>query len=929
MLMSMYDASLDQFRGHAWQKPDLFEVWPARFDRYLKKPWNSHHFRMVDARSLDARSKPLPTYTGKYERFIWADGLQRMRNRMVAFEAQGGRVMKMQRAVADMAPMGAPPPEAATLDTTMMLNETVVVGYGTAAKKGVSFPVQVRKDFRETAFFLPDLRTDSLGNIRFKFTMPEALTRWKWQMLAHTKDLSMATATRTIITQKDLMVQVNAPRFLREGDMLSLPAKVTNLTDAEITGQVTLEIIDAETGYSVDGYFHNVFPVQYFTAAARQSTAVPFTLRVPGNFNKPVTFRISARAGKHTDGEERTVPVLTDRILVTESMPLRMKGIGSKTFRFGKLSEADASSSLTHHRLTAEWSTNPSWYAVESLPYLTSYPYDCAEQSFNKFYANAMAHRIVSSSPAIQAWHQRLLSDTTGKRGNDRLTALSRNPELKDVLLQETPWVFDARQEDKQRREIGQLFDRGRLNSDLDFALGKVAAAQTGNGGFTWFHGGPDDRYMTQYILTGFARLKAAKAIPEGYETRIEGMVTNGIGYLQQRLIEDLKALEQNKTDLNGDITGDLQVQCLYTLSGFPELKVEPSARRAYDLFRRQAAKWWPRRQPQLQAMTALMLHRTGDAKTAKAILKSLKEYAIRDSILGMYWKYDGFRGYWSDAPVETQAMLIQAFTEIEPQDTDIDRMREWLLSQKQTNRWGSTRATAEACQALLMTGTDWLSADRKVDIQLGTTQPVRFKQTDTNGVGYLKGVVEGEKVKAGMGEININVSGSDRKENNGIGWGAVHWQYFEHMDRITASASPMGLKKQYFIERKTERGPVLELLNDENDLKVGDKLVARIELRVDRDLEYVHLKDLRAAGTEPVNVISGYRWKGGLGYYESTKDASVNFFFQFIPKGTHVFEYPMFVSHNGRFSAGITTAECMYAPEFRAHSDGLVLRVR
>ena len=186
--------------------------------------------------------------------------------------------------------------------------------------------------------------------------------------------------------------------------------------------------------------------------------------------------------------------------------------------------------------------------------------------------------------------------------------------------------------------------------------------------------------------------------------------------------------------------------------------------------------------------------------------------------------------------------MLIQAFAEIEPQDADIDRMREWLLSQKQTNRWGSTRATAEACHALLMTGTDWLSADRKVDIQLGTTQPVRFKQTDTNGVGYLKGVVDGEKVKSGMGEININVSGSDRKENNGIGWGAVHWQYFEHMDRITASASPMGLMKQYFIERKTERGPVLELLNDEDDLKVGDKLVARIELRVDRDLEYVHL---------------------------------------------------------------------------------------
>jgi hypothetical protein len=928
MLMSMYDASLDQFRGHEWRKPDLFEVWPARFDRYLKKPWSSHHFRLSDGRPLEARGKSLPSFNGKYERFIWADGLQQLQDRFMSFENKGGRVMKMQKGMAVMEAM-APPADGASLDTTMMLNETVVVGYGTAVQKGSSFPVQIRKDFRETAFFLPDLKTDSLGNIRFRFKMPEALTRWKWQMLAHTKDLSMATATRTVISQKDLMVQANTPRFLREGDLLSLPAKVTNLTDAELSGQLTLEIIDAETGTSVDGYFHNVFPVQYFTAAAKQSTAVPFTLRVPGNFSKPVTFRISARAGKHTDGEERTIPVLTDRILVTESMPLRMKGSGIKSFRFGKLADADASASLTHHRLTAEWSTNPSWYAVESLPYLTSYPYDCAEQSFNKFYANAIAHRIVSTSPAIRAWQERMATDTTGQTGKERLTPLNRNPELRDVLLEETPWVFDARQEDKQRKEIRNLFDAGRLNGDLDFSLGKVAAAQTSNGGFTWFHGGPDDRYMTQYILTGFARLKAANAIPEGYEDRVQGIITNGIGYLQKRLAEDLNELERNKSDLSGDIAGDLQVQCLYTLSGLPEIALEPSARRAYDVFRKQASKWWPRRHPQLQAMTALMLHRTGDGKTAKAILRSLKEYARLDSILGMYWAYDGFRGYWSDAPVETQAMIIQAFSEIDPNDADIDRMREWLLSQKQTNRWGSTRATAEACHALLMTGTDWLSADRKAEIQLGKSLPVIFRPSETSGVGYLKGVVDGEKIKADMGEIRVSVTGIDRKENAGTGWGAVHWQYFEHMDRIAASTGPLGLKKQFFIERKTDRGPVLEPLADEDDLKVGDKLVARMELRVDRDLEYVHLKDLRAAGTEPVNVISGYRWRGGLGYYESTKDASTNFFFHFIPKGTHVFEYPMFVSHNGKFSAGIATVECMYAPEFRAHSEGLTLRVR
>jgi uncharacterized protein YfaS (alpha-2-macroglobulin family) len=179
------------------------------------------------------------------------------------------------------------------------------------------------------------------------------------------------------------------------------------------------------------------------------------------------------------------------------------------------------------------------------------------------------------------------------------------------------------------------------------------------------------------------------------------------------------------------------------------------------------------------------------------------------------------------------------------------------------------------------------------------------------------------------MGDVRVTVSGANRKENSGSGWGAVHWQYFEHMDRITASSSPMGLMKEFFIERITDRGPVLEPVREEDDLKVGDKLVVRITLRTDRDLEYVHLKDLRASGTEPVNVISSYHWKGGLGWYESTRDAATNFFFQFIPKGTHVFDYPMFVSHNGRFSAGIATVECMYAPEFRAHSDGLTLRVK
>ena len=336
-----------------------------------------------------------------------------------------------------------------------------------------------------------------------------------------------------------------------------------------------------------------------------------------------------------------------------------------------------------------------------------------------------------------------------------------------------------------------------------------------------------------------------------------------------------------------------------------------------------------------MQAMIALALHRSNDATTPKAIIRSLKENAIYKEELGMYWKEWTTGGYyWHQAPIESQAMMIEAFMDIEKNNTTVDDLKTWLLKQKQTQNWRTTKATAEACYALLLGGNNWLAEEKEVTITLDNTV---FKSTDDAteaGTGYLKKRIEADKVKPDMGNISVSIQSSGSKVpplrgGGGLAsWGSVYWQYFEDLDKITSAETPLKLVKKLFIEKNSDKGPVLVALADGAELKVGDKIKVRIELKVDRDMEYVHMKDMRAACMEPTNVISQYKYQGGLGYYESTKDASTNFFFGWLARGSYVFEYPMFVTHAGNFSNGITTIQCMYAPEFTSHSEGIRVKV-
>jgi uncharacterized protein YfaS (alpha-2-macroglobulin family) len=950
MLAGMYDASLDQFKLHNWSK---LNIWPTL---YSNLNWRGNGFEDVqseeynnsnedeymgitektyDRLGIYSSTNITPTYWWSNDYFGGNAQYILSRSPSVSYSvsannnAVGAVAFKMtssgafentkMKAIADVddkSLLKFVPPKIAK-------DEDAKPDANSSGANNNTASVQIRKNFNETAFFFPDLKTDADGNISFEFTMPEALTQWKLMTLAHTKDLASGYNEKTVVTQKPLMVQPNAPRFLREGDAMEFSTKIVNLSDSEVTGTAQLELLDAANNKSVDGWFKNVFPNQYFTIAAGQSAVVKFPMEIPFNFNSAMSYRITAITKNASDGEEMAIPVLTNRMLVTESLPLNLRNQNSKNFKFDKLLNSDKSNTITNHAITVEYTSNPAWYAVQALPYLMEYPYECAEQTFNRYYANVLATYISNSAPKIKSVFEKWKTVDTAAL----LSNLQKNEELKSALLQETPWVLDAENEQQQKKNIALLFDMVKMSGETTKALGKLKDMQSPNGGFVWFKGGPDDRYITQYIITGIGHLRKLNALSGDSYQQVKAIADKAVIYLDKKIKEDYDNLLRNKIKLTGDNLSDLQIQYLYMRSFFAEYKIPDASLTAYNYYRDQSKKFWLSNSKYMQAMIALSLYRTKDAVTPNAIIKSLKENAINKDEMGMYWKEWTTGGYyWQQAPIESQAMMIEAFSDIDKNNVTVDDLKTWLLKQKQTQNWKTTKATAEACYALLLGGNNWLNEEKEVTIQLGITNIKSTDDATEAGTGYFKKRIEGAKVNAAMGNIAVTLHSSTSKPSNQAttSWGAVYWQYFEDLDKITPSETPLKLKKQLFIERNSDKGPVLEALEDGAQLKVGDKVKVRIELKVDRDMEYVHMKDMRAACMEPVNVLSEYKYQGGLGYYESTRDASTNFFFGWLNRGTYVFEYPMFVTHAGNFSNGIATIQCMYAPEFTSHSEGI-----
>ncbi len=779
--------------------------------------------------------------------------------------------------------------------------------------------VQIRKNFNETAFFYPQLVTDSTGQIIVSFTVPESLTKWHIWGLATTPDLKFNLFQKYLKTQKKLMVMPNAPRFFRQGDTLFFSTKVSNLTDNELTGTVSLEFIDDITEKQVgDILLDN--QNKTFTAKPQQSTVVTWKIAIPDDA-QILTYRVIARSGDFSDGEQKTLPVMTNYILVTEALPLPVRPLQKKTFKFQKLLDSKESKTLKNYNLSVEFTSNPAWYAVQALPYLAQYPYDCNEQTFAKLYANTLASYIANSSPKIKAVFDRWKN----YEPDALMSNLEKNQELKSALLEETPWVLDAKSEEQQKRNIALLFDFNRMANERETAIRKLKKNQMANGGWSWFKGMQASVWVTQYIVEGTGHLLKLGVIDKKDE--LYRMSIKALNFIDAKMQEDYEYIDKHytKKEKENYQTSTLLVHYFYARS-FYDVPVPKKYQKAYDYFYKHMVDHIHDYPLYTQAIITLILLEKGEnPKLVQEMIKSFKERAVYDEEMGMYWKSNVAGYYWYQNPIQTQTIMIELFDRVGDTAT-VEELKIWLLKNKQTNRWNSTVSTAEAIYALLLTsGTDLLAESDIIPVQLGDTliDPNTNPNIKTeSGTGYYKVNFAANEIKPQMGKITVN------NTNKVVTWGAVYWQYFESIDKITGHQTNLQIHKELYKEITDATGKKLQKITPDKPLEVGDIVVVRLVIETDRDMEYVHIKDMRASGFEPVDVISGYTWQGGIGFYRETKDASTNFFVDYLPKGTYVLEYRVKANNAGSFSNGMTTIQCMYAPEFASHSKGMRVRI-
>ncbi|MCA0153996.1 alpha-2-macroglobulin family protein [Winogradskyella vincentii] len=931
LLASMYDASLDEFAPHNWYFNPIHN--PIYYSRINKNSRNSFGVTPFD---LHNRFNGITGVSPQlYDKLNWFG---------FYFGNVGYAMRKMRARDGDYPEaLVAPVVSDAFIATEdeADLEEVVVGGYNVTGNANIQeldsntkkdldsdlTTVQIRKNLNETAFFFPQLKTDNEGNVNFSFKAPEALTKWKLQLLAHTKNLESTVTQMETVTQKELMVIPNAPRFLREGDEITIGSKIANLTEKELTGMVRLELTDPVTGKFLTtllkGESGRNFTVmteltdQNFAVDPKGNTNVSWTLFIPENI-QAVQYKVIATTGEFSDGEQNALPVLSNRMLVTETLPMWVRSNQSKTFTLDKLKDY-TSKTLSNYKLTLEMTSNPAWYAVQALPYLMEYPYDCNEQTFSRYYANALAQHIVQSNTKIEAvFNQWKSSDAL-------LSNLENNKELKNILIQETPWLRDAQTETEQKKRIGLLFDLNKMNNELQSAKLKLQNNQSASGAWPWFNGGRDNRYITQHILAGFGHLKQLNVNLTQHDNH--DMVMKALRYLDAEFVKEYKNLKKynSNIDLSKDHLSYMQLHYLYVRSFYPEAPSSNEVKDIISYYKGQIKKYWLKRSLYAKGLMALTMHRMEDSKTSNAILKSLKENSITSDELGMYWKENTNSWHWYQAPIETQALLIEAFSEIDNDITTIDNLKIWLLKNKQTNQWKTTKATTEAVYALLLQGSSWLDVTDMVDVKVGneTISPRTLEDVKLEaGTGYYKTSWSGPEITQKMAYVTVS------KKGDGIAWGAMYWQYFEDLDKITTSESPLKLSKKLFLKTNRDIGEEISEITDSTELKVGDLVRVRIELSTDRSMEFIHLKDMRASGLEPINVLSQYKWQDGLGYYESTKDASTNFFIDYLPKGIFVFEYDLRVNNAGNMSNGISRIQSMYAPEFSSHSDGVRIKI-
>ncbi|WP_130734215.1 MG2 domain-containing protein [Flavobacterium sp. J27] len=770
--------------------------------------------------------------------------------------------------------------------------------------------VKTRTNFNETAFFYPDLKTDKEGKISFNFSTPESLTRWKLRLLGHNKNFETAYFQSDIVSQKDLMVMPNLPRFVREKDTITLVSKIVNMTNETKAGIAMLLLFDPTNGTAIDSMALNLNNHKNFICKPKESVAVSWTIAIPEDL-QGLQYKIVAQSGNFSDGEENILPVLSNKILITETIPVWVKEHSKKVYVLENLKN-NTSSTLQNHKITFEYTSNPVWFAIQALPYLMEFEHECAEQTFSRYYANTIATEIIAKNPKIATLFESYRNE---KRPDAKLKI---NEELKSILLAETPWFFENENVNNKNKQLAYLFDINTLEQNKKTTLQKLNEKLGLNGGFPWFDGGEVNLFITQHILAGIGHLN--QLFPN-QKANYNAIVSKSIPFIDQYFLENF---ETNRDNFKHYSFSDIHY--LYTRSFF--LKDLPFSSKLPPVIQEQLTiikENWLTYSLYQKAQLALIFNRFGDIKMAKKILTHLKETASLNNEIGMHWIENKTSWYWYQSPIETQALLIEAFHEVNQDEKTIDQMKVWLLKNKQSKNWKTTKATTEAIYALLLRGTEWTSIKGETQFKIGNEKMNIKKlneQEKESEIGYLKLNWKAPEISKEMAEISIE------NQSKIPGYGGIYWQYFETLENIKESNNKaLLITKKLFKKEQTTTGIILKNIDDKS-LKIGDIVTVQLSLQVFEDIEYIHLKDVRASCFEPIDVLSKQEWNDNLHYYKSTKDVATHFFFDKINKGYYILEYDVRVNNSGVFNDGIATIQSMYAPEFSAHSKNNIVKV-
>ena len=755
----------------------------------------------------------------------------------------------------------------------------------------------LRENFNETAFFYPNLITNEDGSLTFSFTMPDALTRWNLMMLAYTKDLKVGTLNKTFITSKPLMIMSDMPRFVYENDTLWVVANVIKTTDERQKATAKLEIFDALTMEPLDLILSEQ-EIAMNEISAGNSESVRWKVAINNSTNL-LAMRFSVSSEDFSDAEQHLLPVLSDEVFMTETYPLMVRENSEKTFDFDLQNESER-----NYGLTLNICANPVWYAIQSLPYLSQETGQYADAAFNVFYANSLASYITNNIPNLLDYIKKWELETP----DALMSALQRDENLKAIMLQETPWVMEAKSEAEQKAMLANLLDINTLRNKTDETLNLIKEKQSVNGGWSWFPNMPESPFITQYILGGFGRLykmDVIKSLTASQQEYSDIISKNAIKYLCNDIIEDYDLYKDYKNISNNSI-----VNKLYALSFF-DFNEDYKYKNAKDFFIKHLKEDWQNFNFGTQAKITLILYRNGDKDIAQLIMKSLKERARKNENLGMYWSSN----------VSENTIIMEAFKEINPDKNLLNEMKIWLLCNKRTNMWENAQTTVDAIYALVFDETTRLQDNKTTSIEDNTGLLVEIKN-DNNSSDFMNQYFWNSEEMKDFKDIKVN------NETDNIIWGGLFRQYFVSLDEVRKHETPLKVERNIYVERVNEEGTYLVPIEND-DIKVGDKIVVNLNIESSQDMEFVFLKDMRAACLEPVEQISRYRYQDGMLYYQSNSDTFMGFYFDRLPKGRHQVSHSMFVTKEGDFSNGYALIQCMYAPEFSGYSEGNRIKVK